>query len=97
MSKHYNNLTPAEHERLSLLFEECSEVIQVVGKIMRHGYREGHPDSLVTNREDLEKEIGHVISSVARLCEAGDISQEPIHISADKKLRDVIPYLHHYE
>ena len=34
----FNQLTPAETERLAILAEECGEVIQAVGKILRHGY-----------------------------------------------------------
>lgn len=37
MSSDRRGLTPAEHERLAWLIEEASEVIQVVGKILRHG------------------------------------------------------------
>lgn len=41
--KHFNQLTPAEHERLAYLMEECGEVIQIIGKIMRHGYESYDP------------------------------------------------------
>jgi hypothetical protein len=34
----FNQLTDAEAERLALLAEECGEVVQVIGKILRHGY-----------------------------------------------------------
>ena len=34
MDKH-NNLTPAEEERLALLSEECGEVIQAIGKVLK--------------------------------------------------------------
>lgn len=33
-----NNLTDVEIERLGLLAEECGEVLQLVGKILQHGY-----------------------------------------------------------
>lgn len=48
---HFNKLTPAEAERLAMLAEECGEVIQVVGKILRHGFESYHPNDLtsVTN------------------------------------------------
>lgn len=36
-TRHFNNLTPGEAERLAMLAEECGEVIQAVGKILRHG------------------------------------------------------------
>lgn len=43
MSEHFNKLTPAENERLAYLMEECGEVIQIIGKIMRHGYESYDP------------------------------------------------------
>lgn len=61
MSDHFNQLTPAEAERLAMLAEECGEVIQVVGKILRHGYASCHPANLtVTNKELLVKELQDV-------------------------------------
>lgn len=56
VSQHFNQLTPAEAERLALLAEECGEVIQAIGKILRHGYESRHPDGGPTNREALERE-----------------------------------------
>lgn len=41
----FNGLSPAEVERLALLAEECGEVIQTVGKILRHGYYLGSKES----------------------------------------------------
>ncbi len=32
---HFNELTPAEAERLAYLAEECGEAIQIIGKILR--------------------------------------------------------------
>ena len=46
MQDHFNGLTPAEAERLAMLAEEAAEVIQAVGKILRHGYASYHPDDL---------------------------------------------------
>lgn len=43
MSEHFNRLTPAEHERLAYLMEECGEVVQIIGKILRHGYESRDP------------------------------------------------------
>lgn len=55
---HFNRLTPAEAERLAMLAEECAEVIQVVGKILRHGYERHHPnDPTTTNRDLLTDEL----------------------------------------
>ena len=36
--EHFNGLTPAEAKRLALLAEECGEVLQAIGKVLRHGF-----------------------------------------------------------
>lgn len=71
--KHFNNLTPAEAERLAMLAEECGEVIQVVGKILRHGYESYHPNDLFNghpkpgaenNRDLLANEVCDLLAVV---------------------------------
>ena len=37
MSDHFNGLTPVQAELLALLSDECGELVQIIGKIMRHG------------------------------------------------------------
>lgn len=77
-TEHFNKLTPAEAERLTILAEECGEVIQCVGKILRHGYESVHPDDLEkvpgsdtlyqrkpgakTNRDRLTEEISDLVA-----------------------------------
>jgi len=62
-TKHFNGLTPAEAERLAMLAEECGEVIQVIGKILRHGYDSYHPDTpAITNLSLLENELADVMA-----------------------------------
>ena len=54
--------TKAEAERLAMLAEECGEIIQVVGKILRNGYDSYHPDRPeITNRRLLANEIIDVV------------------------------------
>lgn len=66
---HFNKLTPAEAERLAMLAEECGEVIQVIGKILRHGYDSFHPaDPSVTNRDLLGRELTDLLTVAASLC-----------------------------
>ena len=98
--EHFNKLTPAEAERLAILAEECGEVIQAVGKILRHGYASCHPadvDLRLDNRNTLEKEIGDIQSAIAMMREAGDISETNIAVSESKKRITVVRYMHHYE
>lgn len=57
---HYNKLTPAETERLAHLLEELGEAQQIIGKILRHGYDNYHPDdpNKTTNRSMLAADKG---------------------------------------
>jgi hypothetical protein len=94
--EHFNKLTPAELERLSILSEELGEAIQVIGKILRHGYNSCHPNGGPDNKRLLEAECGDIRTAMIRLCNAGDLSKENIHARADFKLQHQ-PYLHHQE
>lgn len=49
---HFNELTPAEAERLAYLAEECGEAIQIIGKILRHGYESRDPTKAVPTFDD---------------------------------------------
>lgn len=94
--QHFNQLTPAEAERLALLTEECAEVIQIVGKILRHGYASCHPDDIETpNRTLLTDEIGHIQAALQIMESAGDIHPELIEQSCAAKIQKVRRYLHH--
>jgi hypothetical protein len=78
-------MTDAERERLAMLAEECAEVIQVVGKILRHGYNSYHPDDpKVTNRELLIRELQDIEGVVYGMREKNDI--DPPIISADPEI-----------
>lgn len=93
--EHFNNLTPAEAERLALLAEECGEVVQAIGKVLRHGYESAHPDGGPTNREALERECGDVRHAMIRLCDEGDLSRRAVHERANTKAQSARQYLHH--
>jgi len=87
--------TPAERERLALLAEECSEVVQIAMKILRHGYESYHPDDPdEDNRELLEKELGDVRFATRLMIEAKDINKGEIHSYAHAKGDSVAQYLH---
>lgn len=95
-TKHFNELTPAEAERLALLAEECAEVIHIVGKILRHGLDGHNPfdPKAQTNRSLLQKELGHVIAAI-RLLSEDDLRLAAIEEFASRKLMTVGEYLHH--
>lgn len=50
-------------EALTILLEECSEVIQVISKIFRFGMDNNYNDS-PTNKEKLQQELGDLLAMV---------------------------------
>lgn len=97
MSAHFNGLSEAEQERLAILIEECGEVIQAACKILRHGYNSVNPlrPQWGTNRESLEKELGHVMHAMWRMENARDLHSAVITEAAQVKADSITPYLHH--
>jgi len=93
--KHFNELTPAEAERLAILMEECGEVVRVCGKILRHGYESYHPKNGAVNRESLENELGDMANIIDMMIQAGDLDVEKIEEYQDKKAANIGEYLHH--
>lgn len=93
----FNGLSPAEAERLALLMEECAEVQQVIGKILRHGKESYHPEdpTCTTNRELLEKELGDVLAAIDLCQTADDIKPIKLAFWRDTKINKVKKYLHH--
>ncbi len=89
-----NNLSPAEAERLAWIVEECGEILQAIGKIVRHGYESGRPQGMTSNRQDLEREIGNLLAALllAEIC--GDVSSVTIELARDAKFATVGPFLH---
>ena len=96
MQNHYNGLTPAEAERLAMLAEEAAEVIQAVGKILRHGYASYHPEEPgIDNRVLLMNELAD-FNSVQLLMEgSGDVFRTGDEI--ERVLERKLTYTHHQE
>ena len=92
---HFNQLSPAEAERLALLAEEIGECTQAIGKILRHGYESRHPNGGPTNREALEKEVADVLLATKLLLTAGDIDHVRVVTHECMKAESVRQYLHH--
>jgi NTP pyrophosphatase (non-canonical NTP hydrolase) len=91
----YTKLTPAQIERLALLAEEAGEVVQAVGKILRRGYRRGHPRIKGrTNRLHLEEELGNLGNAMKMMVAAGDLSIERIALFELQKSGRVGKYLY---
>ena len=90
MSDHFNKLTNPEIERLACLLEECGEVLQVIGKIIRHGYEHSHPKyGDRTNRENLALEIGDLEIAIERIKANNDIDEKILSWSRATKLAKV--------
>ena len=96
MQNHFNGLTPAEAERLAMLAEEAAEVIQAVGKVLRHGYYGYHPDEpSLDNRTLLMNELAD-FNSVQLLMEgSGDVFRTGTEI--ERVLARKLTYTHHQE
>lgn len=99
MNDHFNKLNRSEDERLACLMEECGEVIQAIGKIMRHGYGSHDPtvQNSPNNRAMLTKEIGDVLACINMLFDSGDVSVVVACRNRDEKLLKMRKYLHHQE
>jgi NTP pyrophosphatase (non-canonical NTP hydrolase) len=91
----FNQLDPAEEERLWCLTEEIGEVLQAIGKIGRHGYASSHPDGGPNNRSVLTKELGHVLYSIHALANRYDVKWSQVEKAAKAKSESIKPYQHH--
>lgn len=91
----FNKLTDAELERLTLIGEECSEVSQAVCKATRHGLECCHPVTLITNRNNIEKEIGDALGVIDFAIKNGDFNLQNIEHYRRIKMAKTAQYLHH--
>lgn len=96
----FNQLSDSEAERLAILSEECGEVIQCVGKILRHGYACKNPDNPAagSNRQQLQKELADLIAQAAFMEVKGDINVEQVLKDAETrvdKIKSGVCHTHH--
>ena len=80
MGDHFNGLSPEAAELLAVLSEECGEVAQRIGKILRHGIRvnpfsDSDRQSGKLNTHYLEDELTDVFTLVGLLDELGVIDE----------------------
>lgn len=99
---HFNELTPAEAERLAMLSEECAEVIQAVSKILRHGYESVNPlePEKGTNREQLGRELIDVFAVLLLMQEHDGVADLPHFADQEPDAPDLalarkLKYSHH--
>lgn len=78
-----------------MLSEECGEVVQIIGKILRHGYESYHPDDeeKTPNREHLSNEVADLWSIVCLMLAKGDfaMTDEQVLETGLRKMK----YTHH--
>lgn len=94
----FNSLSEAQAERLAIISEELGEVAQMVGKILRHGYKSAHPYRPdVSNRELLEIELGDLAAAINLAIDAGDINEDNVTKEMHHRLKIIHKYTHHQE
>lgn len=91
--EHFNKLTPSELELLALLSEECGEVIQVIGKILRHGLNSNWQDN-PTNKELLEDEVGDVLLAIGCVV-VKMLDEKKVMERTEFKAEKIKRFLHH--
>lgn len=90
-----NGLTAAEDERLTVLIEECSEVIKAACKVQRFGYNDIETGENANNLQRLENELGDMIAATDRMSSARDISIDNVMEYAKFKLVTGGQHMHH--
>lgn len=96
---YYNNLTPQQLEMLAILSEECGEVVQRIGKILRHGLNSVNPNTKIDNTVALECELGDICAAMESLAMLGIIDLEVIQNQMNSKLekfKSGEAYLRHF-
>ena len=95
--ENFNKLTPAETERLAKLSEECGEVVQIIGKILRHGYESSSPfdSSCTTNRELLMNELADIMRITSLMMAINDL--DPAYFEERMAKPMSMAYFHHQE
>jgi hypothetical protein len=90
-------LSPAELERVAILADQCGQVVQICGKILRHGYESCNPFDArcKPNRLLLEREVGAVRGAIDLLINRGDIDRKEIAVWRRRKRSSLAQWTHH--
>lgn len=91
-----NGLTTAQEERLTLLIEECAEVIQAASKIKRFGYFSNYNGG-ITNLQSLQDELGDLRLITTVMIEKGDVSQHALECRESNKRLKINKYLRYQQ
>lgn len=91
-------LTPAQHERLVLVMEECGEVIQACAKVLRFGYDSRHPaPGSPDNRRALGLEIGNLLATISLMDKKCDLDREDLVRGEVSKHENLKKYARHQQ
>lgn len=71
---------------LTILQEECAEVIQAVSKIHRFGLTNHKPDNIYTNQENLEEELGDMLAMIDLLKDMDVVSWDNLEVARQAKI-----------
>ena len=82
-------------ERLAILSEECADVQQMIGKILRHGIMSYHPDdpSKATNQDVLANKLGDLLHAVGIVMDK-DVNKRIVEVSVSTRDKTIQDYIH---
>ena len=85
-------VAPNIPEVLSILQEECAEVIQAVSKVQRFGVDNHHPERTKTNKQELEEELGDLLAMIDILTEHNYIDPKAVQAHKEQKTQKLKQY-----
>jgi NTP pyrophosphatase (non-canonical NTP hydrolase) len=86
-----------ENEIMSILAEECAEVIQSISKCNRFGIDNLKPGKPKTNREHLEDELGDVLAMIDIMLEHDIIQRDKLDAAKYNKFEKLKKWSTIYE
>ena len=90
-------MEPKVKEAMSILQEECAEVIQAVSKINRFGIDNYKPGKPKTNREHLEEELGDLLAMIDILQDMQLVSSKLMKQAKEAKIEKLKKWSSIYE
>jgi NTP pyrophosphatase (non-canonical NTP hydrolase) len=90
-----NHLTDHQDECLTILQEECAEVIQIASKIRRFGHLNIAAGYDRNNYELLEQEMGDILAMMDMVCAANiGITNEGLAKAKANKMKKLSQWMH---
>jgi len=76
-------------EALLITQEECAEVIQAISKVWRFGLNQTHNETGITNKEQLETELGQLYCMLNLLANKWKLDHNHIMNAATEKQKTI--------